>query len=124
VTPHLLVVDDDPAIRRILTLVLEDEGYEVETAADGLEALSKVEEAPPDLLLLDLRLPRMDGIDLLMRVGELPVTPPSIVVSALDNRHLARAAGAADFVRKPFDFEVLLDSVASVLDAAERGEGP
>ena len=117
-THHLLIVDDDPAIRRILRLVLEDEGYQVETAANSTDALSKLQTVQPDLMLVDIEMPGLDGLELLDRVAQLPQAPPSIVVSAsVESRGRAREAGAADFVGKPFDVDGLLSTVASVLEA-------
>ena len=118
---HLLVVDDDPAIRKMLTLLLESAGYAVQTATDGSDALSVIEAGQPDLLLVDLQMPGMGGLELLRRLSDLTVVPPSIVISGqLDGRSLAQDAGAAGFVSKPFDLDGLLDAVASALNALSR----
>ena len=101
-------------------MVLELEGYEVETAADGVDALSKIESGQPDLLLLDLGTPEIDGIELLNRLTLLPVVPPSLVVSGVERRAEARRAGAVGFISKPFDLDRLLQNVASALEASPR----
>ena len=120
-THHLLVVDDDPAIRRMLTHLLEAEGYAVQTAMDGSDALSVIEAGQPDLLLVDLQMPGMGGLELLSRLSDLAVVPPSIVISGqLDGRRLAERAGAVEFIAKPFEVDELLEAVASLLDAPPR----
>lgn len=123
--PRLLIIDDDPLLRRILTLVLEQEGYVVETSAEGLDALARIESAPPALILVDISMPGLDGLELLRRLGHLPVVPPAIVVSArVDASRAARALGAVDFIAKPFDIEQLASVVARVLNTSSNGHIP
>lgn len=122
---RLLIIDDDPLLRRILTLVLEQEGYVVETSAEGLDALARIESAPPALILVDISMPGLDGLELLRRLGNLPVVPPAIVVSArVDASRAARALGAVDFIAKPFDIEQLASVVARVLHTSSNGHIP
>jgi two-component system phosphate regulon response regulator PhoB len=117
----LLVVDDDAAVRKMLTLLLEAEGYVVRQAPEGSVALSLIEAGQLDLLLVDLEMPGMGGLELLRRVSDLAVVPPSIVISGQrDGRRLALGAGAAEFVAKPFDVDGLLSVVASVLKQHPR----
>jgi DNA-binding response OmpR family regulator len=104
VAPRLLVVEDDDHIRTALRWALEDEGYAVEEAVSGEDACRQVAAAPPDLMVLDLMLGRMDGFDVVRevrRAHDLPI----IVVSARADTHdivAALEAGADDYVTKPF----------------------
>jgi CheY-like chemotaxis protein len=117
----VLVVDDDARIRRMLTMVLHEGGYEVETAADGLEALRKVESGSPALLLVDIQMPGIDGLELLRRLGDLPSAPPTIVVSAqVGAARQARSLGALEFIAKPFDVDWLLSVIERTLGTEER----
>ncbi len=103
--PRLLVVEDDDAIRTALRWALEDEGYAVEEAVDGEDAVRQVRQAVPDLMVVDLMLGRMDGFAVVREVRrhhDLPV----IVVSARADTHdivAALEAGADDYVTKPFE---------------------
>ena len=104
VSPRLLVVEDDDSIRTPLRWAMEDEGYTVEEAVSGEDACAVVEAAPPDVMLLDLMLGRMDGFGVIRNVRrrhDLPI----IVVSARADTHdivAALEAGADDYVTKPF----------------------
>ena len=106
----VLVVDDDPAILRTLTINLRAREYDVETAADGRSALQVVEERMPDVVLLDLGLPDLDGITVLTRLRAF-TDVPVIVVSArseADDKVEALDLGADDFITKPFSIEELM----------------
>jgi len=101
----ILVVDDEPEIRHSLQGVLEDEGLEVRTASTGAEALRSCEEDLPDLVLLDLRLPDLDGLEVLGRLKALYPGLPVVIISAYGTIDLAVQAvkgGAFDFIEKPF----------------------
>ncbi|WP_166138695.1 response regulator [Nocardioides ochotonae] len=109
----VLVVDDDPAICRTLAINLRARDYEVETAGDGRSALQVVEERMPDVVLLDLGLPDLDGIAVLTRLRTF-TSVPVIVVSARtgsDDKVEALDLGADDFITKPFSIEELLARV-------------
>lgn len=109
----VLVVDDDPAILRTLSINLRARDYEVETAADGRSALQIVDERMPDVILLDLGLPDIDGINVLKRLRGFTKVPV-IVVSArseADDKVEALDLGADDFITKPFSIEELLARV-------------
>jgi CheY-like chemotaxis protein len=102
----VLVVDDEQDLLEILTDRLEGEGYQVLTARDGLEALERVQKAAPACIILDLKMPRLGGLD---AMGELRRHAPGaylIVLTGSPNRPLAkecRARGADEFLLKPFD---------------------
>jgi two-component system KDP operon response regulator KdpE len=109
----VLVVDDDPAIRRTLSINLRARGYDVETAGDGRSALQVVDEQVPDVILLDLGLPDLDGVSVLERLRSVSRVPV-IVVSARtesDDKVEALDLGADDYVTKPFSIEELLARV-------------
>ncbi len=106
--PHVLIVDDDASNRTLLAVILEQEGFTIARAADGIEALRMIAERPPDLILLDVMMPVVNGIEVLSRIKHDPATKhiPVIMITALDDRTsrmLALSAGAEDFLTKPVD---------------------
>ena len=115
--PSVLVVDDDPSIREVVALTLEDEGYRVETAANGCEALKKMRDDPPSGVVLDMMMPVMDGPAFLRACRSDPSCRgvPIVVMSANRKAADALALGAAAFVAKPFDLDVLLGALAGLL---------
>ena len=120
----VLVVDDDPAMRRTLSINLRARDYEVETAGDGRSALQIVDERMPDVVLLDLGLPDLDGVAVLRRLREF-TRVPVIVVSARtesDDKVEALDLGADDFITKPFSIEELLARVRATSRRAGREE--
>jgi diguanylate cyclase (GGDEF)-like protein len=119
-SPRILVVDDEEHIRKIVRFQLEKTGYTVETAEDGVQALEAVAAAPPDLILLDLMMPNMDGHEVCRRLkadyqtGHIPV----IMVTAkanLENKLQGLEDGANDYIAKPFAMTELLMRVKNVL---------
>lgn len=113
----ILVVDDDPAIRATISDILTTEGYPVETAADGAEALAVVERSRPALVLLDMRMPVLDGWGFARGLRERGLRLPILVMTATQNaRRWAEEIGADGYLAKPFD---LLD----LLRAVERLKG-
>ncbi|MFF0292731.1 two-component system response regulator CseB [Kitasatospora sp. NPDC004614] len=123
-SPRILLVEDDEVIREATQLALERYGFPVDTAGDGLEGLERFRAAPPDLLLLDVMLPLLDGVGLCRRIREesqLPIlmmsarTEPIDVISGLE-------AGADDYVVKPFETAVLVARIRTVL--RRTGFGP
>jgi two-component system response regulator AtoC len=109
---RILIVDDDDALRESLALVLSSEGYELVSAANGEEALECIDEAPVDVILCDLRMPGLDGFDLIPQLGRKLPGSPVILMSAHGTSDLAIEAmrrGAYDYLAKPFQpSEVLL----------------
>jgi two-component system nitrogen regulation response regulator NtrX len=115
---QILVVDDEERIRQSLNGILKDEGYEVLEAKDGLQALKQIETDPPELVLLDIWMPGMDGMEVLERMkGQIP-NLPVIMISGHGNIELAVKAaklGAYDFIEKPLSLEKVLLTVNNAL---------
>ncbi len=114
--PLVLVVDDDPDILDAICAILEGEGYRVARARHGGEALDRVAEERPTLILLDLMMPVMDGISFAMhlRSREAESAAPIVVISADGNPERAFSVGAKGYLAKPFDIDTLLSHVASM----------
>ena len=115
----VLVVDDDGDVCEMLSELLSQAGYDVRCAHDGEEAWADVQRDPPDLILSDIRMPKLDGIDLASRLISGGYHTPIILMSA---SHVDRVGVSAAFVRKPFAFDHLLTVIARALDTptAER----
>jgi DNA-binding NtrC family response regulator len=114
----VLIVDDEAEIRESLQTLLELEGYEVETAGNGDEGLSKLGERPFDLVLLDLALPGRSGIDLLPEIRTLDAQLPVIIITAygtVEDAVRAMQGGAGNFLQKPWDNEKLLADVRAAV---------
>jgi two-component system, chemotaxis family, chemotaxis protein CheY len=117
-SPLVLVVDDDPDILDAICDILESEGYRVSRARHGQEALQRVDDERPAIILLDLMMPVMDGVTFAQRLrdraveGTLDGTIPIVVISAEGNPQKVAAVGAAGYLAKPFDIETLLSQVA------------
>jgi adenylate cyclase len=122
-TPRILVVDDTPANVRLLEAVLGPRGYEMLTAGSGPEALEAVTTKRPDLVLLDIVMPGMDGYEVCRRLRATPAGAvlPVVMITASGNEQklLALDAGADDFIAKPFDQAELLARVQSLLRVKE-----
>ncbi|MFP4067708.1 MAG: sigma-54-dependent transcriptional regulator [Spirochaetaceae bacterium] len=118
----ILVVDDEAGIREVLSGILEDEGYEVRLAADGVEALATMESERPELVLLDVWLPRMGGMDVLARLKEDYPGVPVVIISGHGNIDIAVKAvkaGAFDFLEKPLSLERVVMAVKNALELME-----
>ena len=119
--PHVLVVDDDPSIRQVVAEVLADDGYGVQTATNGAEALQVIRQSPPALILLDLMMPVMDGWTFARTCHQVPqcADVPILVLSASHNlpasAEALRPLGVRACLAKPFDVDVLLGAVERLL---------
>ena len=111
----ILVVDDDPSILRTVAEFLDMEGFPVETAANGVEALDAVERQAPSLVLLDMRMPVLDGWGFARTLQERGRTLPVLVMTAAqDTKRWAEEIGAAGYLAKPFDLLDLLSAVEAL----------
>lgn len=124
----ILVVEDDCFIREVIETTLTDEGYSVDTAADGMLAWEYLTRSRPDLVVLDLALPRMDGLTICkkMRADQRLRTVPVLIASAMTSRSVIRAAidaGANGFLDKPFDLCDFVDNVQRLLEGSLDEEG-
>jgi two-component system, OmpR family, alkaline phosphatase synthesis response regulator PhoP len=121
---HILAVDDDDRIRRLVQFNLQRAGYRVSAAADGLEALEQIGQEKPDLVLLDINMPRLDGIELLRRLRADPDTAalPVILLTAKaqDEDILeGKRSGADYYLTKPFSPVELLSVIREALGAPD-----
>ncbi len=117
--PNLLIVDDELGMRQFLTHLLQREGHTVRAADSGKEALALLRQAPADLIISDVRMPDMDGIELLRSARELYPQLEVIMMTAFANVDTAREAfllGAYDFIQKPFDNDLLKETVTRALE--------
>jgi CheY-like chemotaxis protein len=110
---RVLVVDDDPDVLRLARRVLEQHGYTVDTASDGVEALAQITREPPDLLLTDLWMPRLDGLSLVYQLRQRGVAFPILLFSATYEVELP----GIPFLRKPFHVNQLVQAVADAIGA-------
>jgi two-component system, NtrC family, response regulator AtoC len=118
--PHVLIVDDELNIRRVLAAMLARDGYEVTTAADGEQALAVLQKTPVHVVVTDLVMPRVGGMELLQRVGaEFPDVPVIMITAhgTVDSAVAALKAGAFDYVTKPFEQEELKKVIAKATRA-------
>jgi len=119
----ILVVDDDMELSDGLRIVLEKQGHRVIQARDGQQGKQLVYQHHPDLVILDMMMPRMGGYPVLEHFRDKPNAPPIIMITANEgSRHKAYAEylGVVDYIRKPFAMERLLDSVQKGLDQGEQ----
>jgi len=118
VAKRVLVVDDDASIREMLSTALEDDGYEVVPAINGEDALSVCTRWRPDVIVLDLMMPVMDGWTFAKRLRETDEIPIVVLSAATDLVRQAKSLGAAAVVGKPFDLDQLLPKVARAAEGA------
>ena len=119
---YVLVVDDEPHMRRVLEIMLRKAGHLVFSAGNGLEALDILRDNPVDLVITDMRMPEMDGIELLGRLREGGGEIPVIVITAhgsVESAVNAMKRGASDYIQRPFDIDALELAIARVLGDAE-----
>jgi signal transduction histidine kinase len=116
---HILVVDDSPDNLFLVQTILEEEGYEITLAHNGQVALAQIDISPPDLILLDVMMPDMDGFEVTRRIRDNPNLPfmPILLITAFDQPSVVKGldTGAADFIRKPVEVDELLARVRSLL---------
>src|SRR5215207_8785834 len=121
----ILVVDDDPSIRSVVSRGLRFEGYDVQIAGDGLEALRIAREMPLHMVVLDVMLPNLDGLEVCRRLRR-GSNAPIIMLTARDavpDRIAGLDSGADDYLIKPFDFDELLARIRALLRRRDAGTG-
>lgn len=122
--PTILVVDDEPSIREVVSLYLQRAGFTVEAASDGKSALQALTAALPDLVILDVMLPQVDGLEIMRRLRQVGNTPIILLTARREeaDRVLGLELGADDYVVKPFSPQELVSRVRAVLRRAQGGE--
>jgi len=107
----VLIVEDDPGFRRIVATILVDEGFNVLSAADGVDALRVLQHVDPGLIVLDLHLPRMSGVELAREIKERNLTAKVVIMSGVSDPHAVREVEAVARLVKPFDLDKFLELV-------------
>src|SRR6185369_3409234 len=121
---NIALVDDDKNILASVSMLLEQEGYHVRTYNDGASALTALTATPPDLAILDIKMPRMDGMELLRRLRQAAEIPVIFLTSKDEeiDELMGLNAGADDYIRKPFSQRLLLERVKAVLRRADNSK--
>src|SRR6202451_1803083 len=124
--PTIALVDDDQNILTSLSMALEAEGYATVTYTDGSSALDSFNSNPPDLAILDIKMPRMDGMETLRRLREKSDLPVIFLTSKDEefDEIFGLKMGADDFIRKPFSHRILIEHVKAVLRRWGDKQGP
>jgi len=118
---HILVVDDEERIRHLLSIMLTRRGYTVDQAGDGIQALEMIKETPFDMIITDIKMPRMDGTGLLKKVMEMDIPCPVVFITAfatVESAVEAMRQGAADYITKPFEEDRILLTVERTLNVS------
>jgi two-component system response regulator ChvI len=115
--PVIALVDDDSNILTSLKIVLQAEGYQTQSYTDGIIALKRFQDDPPDMAILDIKMPRMNGMELLHRLRQLTDMPVIFLTSREEeiDELLGLRLGADDFIRKPFSHRLLVERIGAVL---------
>lgn len=124
---HILIVDDDQGIQTSLTAFLRRTGFEVSTASDGVQALALLESLQPDLIILDVLMPRVDGRETLRRLRQTRNWTPVILLTRVGEaveRAMALEEGADDYINKPFEPHELVARIRAVLRRTHPGTPP
>ena len=120
----IMIVDDSVTVRKVTSRLLERQGYDVVTAKDGVDAIEQLENIKPDLMLLDIEMPRMDGFEVLNLVRHHDMhqyMPIIMITSRTGEKHRERAfsLGVSQYMGKPFQEEELLENIDALLVASE-----
>ena len=125
--PHILVVDDEPEITKLVSKIMESRGHRVSVARDGEEAIARVAEDRPDVIVLDLNLPKLDGVEVCRRIKgdaqtrRIPIVMMTAAYVGVDDAARGFDAGADEYIVKPFLREVLIHNVERLIaDAAAK----
>ena len=120
----IALVDDDRNILTSVTIALEAEGYEVKTYSDGAAAFAALSQSPPDLAVFDIKMPRMDGMELLRRIRQKSDLPVIFLTSKDEeiDEVLGLRMGADDYIRKPFSLRLLIERIRAVLRRREAND--
>lgn len=125
---RILIVDDIEDNLSLLQAILTEEGYEVDITKDGKSALAKIEASPPDLLLLDAMMPKMNGYEVTQRIRQNKNLPfiPILMITAYEDANVPEGLdlGANDFIRKPIDFDELMSRVKANLRLKDMMNSP
>jgi two-component system, OmpR family, response regulator MprA len=116
---RVLIVDDDPSVREILRVILQHDGWIVETAGDGADAMRRIGESEYAVILLDLMMPRVDGAAVIDFIKSRGITTPVVVVSAVSERVRLDPQIVRVTLQKPFEIRDLRDVLRALLDAAQ-----
>jgi len=114
----ILVVDDQTGVRRLLQETFREEGYNVDTAKEGAEALVKIKESPPSLVLLDMKMPGMNGLETLQQIIKNNPSQAVIMMTAYEELEVvqeARKLGVKEYITKPFDLNDLKELIKGIL---------
>jgi len=125
--PTVMVVDDSVTVRKVASRFLEREGFQVVTARDGVEAMQLLQKNQPDIMLLDIEMPRMDGFEVARRVKEseeLKNIPIIMITSRTGEKHRERAVdlGVEGYLGKPYQEEELLEAMTTFMNLVEQEE--
>ena len=120
IAKRILIIEDDPSFSRAINHIVEKEGYEVNTASNGMTGLRMVKESPPDILILDVMLPGLDGFEICsqLRAEEVTAKLPIIMLSAKGqetDKATGLKVGANEYLTKPVDRTLLLEKITSLL---------